>query len=225
MCDSNSAPERAVCFFREQGAFCCITPFKSESLISLMPEELELSKALCTKRLHEFAMGRMLARTCFKALGVPDRAVLIGECREPLWPLQVVGSISHTNDIYGVVTSLASESQSVGIDIEKSDRIISDGAFALVSNNEECKTLYACGLPEETARVALFSAKESFYKLLYPLVKRRFSFDGARLISADSSKFVLELTMNLTEEFTVGWQVDVAIFVDEQYIVSCSILK
>ena len=61
---------------------------------SLYPEERALISGVIEKRAHEFSTGRFCARQALLEFGIDNFPVLRGEQREPIWPKNIVGSIS-----------------------------------------------------------------------------------------------------------------------------------
>ena len=221
---SASSIENAVRWFRDRGAFCCISPYSNRASDALHPREKPLLEGLCLKRIREFSMGRYLARKCFAAAGIPDGPVLMGQFREPLWPEAVCGTISHSAGFYAAAVADKGVLRSIGLDLEDASRPVSEGAYRLICTEEEQRMLRKSSWNPEAARVAVFSAKEAFYKLLYPLVGERFSFDGARLTGVFPDRFDFELTLDFSREFFPGWKTGVAVFTDGNHVVTCAAL-
>jgi len=222
---NNFSIDRVALFFKDRGACCLVSPYDRCCTSSLTREEEKLIHGLCTKRQKEFAMGRYLSRKAFKEAGIPSVPILMGKWREPLWPGEVVGSIAHTNNTYAAAVAEQAVCRSLGVDIEKADRKIGDSAFELLCPSEELSVLETANLESGVARIALFSAKESFYKLLYPLVQKRFFFDGARLVQATADRFVLELTRGLGAGFAAGWHTEVAVYADSRLVTTAAALS
>jgi len=165
------------------------------------------------KRQAEFFFGRLAARRAIERAGV-DRAVAqadigIGASREPLWPRNVVGSISHTAGIAAAVVASSQAYGGIGIDVEQ---IVSastrPAVLEMALNGAEVHMLQACpgpmSLDEKVTLV--FSAKESLFKAAFGSVRRYFDFSAARLssIDPDSGRLALTLVEHLNEEFTLG---------------------
>src|SRR3984957_6642566 len=130
----------------------------------LFPDEMALLDLAAEARRTEFATARGCARQALRRIGVPDRAILRGPKREPLWPAGIVGSITHCTGYRAAAVALASEVLTVGIDAEPH-----------------------AALPARAARAPagvhwgrlIFSAKESVYKAWFPLARRWLGFDEA----------------------------------------------
>jgi 4'-phosphopantetheinyl transferase EntD len=134
---------------------------------SPFPEEEALVATASPERRLEFLNGRACAHQALRELGAPDVPVLRGRDREPRWPAHVVGSISHGDDFCGAVAALRDDHAGVGVDVEADQALSADFARRVCSPGElaRCAQLG----PEEVLARVIFSAKESVYKLQYPL--------------------------------------------------------
>ena len=130
-------------------------------------EEDALVATASPKRRLEFLNSRACAHQALRELGVPEVPVLRGRGREPRWPARVVGSISHGSDFCGAVAALREDYAGVGVDVEADQALSADFARRVCSPEELAR---CAGLgPEELLARVIFSAKESVYKLQYPL--------------------------------------------------------
>ncbi len=158
----------------------------SKNIDGLLPEERQQSASYGDKRLLEFATTRVLLRNLMKDLGLKAQPVLSGKNREPLWPNDVVGSISHSG---GVVMATLSESchhRALGIDLEMR-KGLDRKLFEKILLPEEEALLF--GIEEtEKSRLALlfFSAKEAFYKAQFPMTGLFLGFHALQLSLPDS---------------------------------------
>lgn len=137
------------------------------------------------KRQHEFCAGRHLARAALQKLGVGRHVLLNDRDRAPVWPAGVVGSITHTGTRRrgwcGVLAAHSHEFRSVGIDVELDEGLERQvwHRVLLPSEIEDVETVK----PAEQGRIAklLFSAKECFFKLQYPLTRSYVDFLEVRV--------------------------------------------
>lgn len=173
------------------------------------------------KRQAEFLHGRLAARAALQDLGVDACEVPIGPSREPVWPAGVVGSISHTDGIAVAAAARASNWQALGMDIERTalgaaqqslrEIALDPSELSILASLAECAappampgahapplcTQTAAGWSLDALVTTAFSAKESFFKGAYGLVRRFIGFDAARLVAVDTAQGVL--TLELTE--------------------------
>lgn len=147
----------------------------------LMPDEEFLVRRATHKRRLEFAAGRNYARAALAQQGLYDVVILAGARREPLWPADVVGSITHTDTYCAAVAASARDLTAIGIDAERDEPLDIDVA-PLVCTAAERRW---CG---EAARNApcpaklIFSLKESLFKALYPLTRFNSPFHDVEML-------------------------------------------
>jgi 4'-phosphopantetheinyl transferase EntD len=137
----------------------------------LFPEEATSIAHAVDSRRRQFTAGRLLARRAWQELGVAPSALLSDEQRVPVWPAGIVGSITHTQGWCGAVVARAAEVGSVGADVEAASAL-DPGLWQRVCRPEERDFLgrHDQGFAGLLAK-AVFSAKESIYKALYPSVR------------------------------------------------------
>ncbi|WUB59487.1 4'-phosphopantetheinyl transferase superfamily protein [Streptomyces sp. NBC_00582] len=144
-------------------------------------EEAVVARAV-DKRRREFATGRRCARLSLAALGLPAQPLLPGPQGEPGWPAGVVGAMSHCEGYRVAAVARATDLAALGVDAETAARL-PDGVLEAVSLPEERDDLARHGrtAPEVPWDRLLFSAKESVYKVWFPLARRPLGFEEARL--------------------------------------------
>ena len=159
------------------------------------------------KRRAEFLTGRFAARAALAALGVesmPGR----NEDGSPRWPAQISGSITHGAERAFCAVARQSDVRSLGIDVERLMGPETKAEFvARICNDAELDVLVrGLGAPEHHLVSLVFSAKESLYKCLYPLVGRYMDFGAARVVAAaprgDGSRLAGELTLALSVDWS-----------------------
>jgi enterobactin synthetase component D len=183
--------------------FTCAVPLADDQVTAVrdwLPERLHKAAA---GRIDEFLAGRYCALMASKALAKPLTNLTVGDNRGPLWPDELVGSISHTKSFAMAAVDLKSRCRSLGIDVES---IINPKRFEniqeLITTSEDRKLLQTfIGNDLDLARTIVFSAKESLYKALNPLCSCFIEFQEASMAKIDlsSGKFVLKLHGNKPE--------------------------
>jgi enterobactin synthetase component D len=120
--------------------------------------------------------------------------------RAPSWPSNVVGSITHSRHLVAAAISDTKLLIGLGIDLEEKDRVKIELAKNILSVQD---LKIAPGLSERELLTLIFSAKESLYKALYPLVKKYFGFDKAAVtkIDLENKVFIIELLDVLSADF------------------------
>lgn len=155
-------------------------------------------------RMQEFQLGRLCAyEAYYKLTGKELYSLPSGDNREPLWPADVVGSISHTQEWIAAAVAKSDVVLGVGIDLEGMGRAKSE--LSRYITNEYDLSVHPDFSPEELLTL-IFSAKESLYKALFPSVKKFFGFEAAAVTDIDSQNktFSIKLVMPLTLIFSPG---------------------
>ncbi len=163
----------------------------------LWPEERAAIGQVVPGRWWDWVMGRRCARRAIAELGVDPRPVLTGERREPLWPAEVVGAITHTRGYAAAAVARATDVVAVGIDAEP-DEPLPAGVLERVSHPDEREWVAAArDLGVAHPDRLLFSAKESVYKAWYPLARRWLGFEQARIhVEAGAGVFEAEILVD-----------------------------
>lgn len=164
-----------------------IDPAASESLESA-------PAAWPRQRRAEFTAVRTLARRALAQLGESPGPIPRGERGAPVWPVGVVGSMTHCPGYRAAVVARTDDVLTVGVDAEP-HRPLPTGVFAEISLPRERVQLerLATRRPDICWDRLLFCAKESVYKAWFPLTRRWLGFDQARVtLNADGS-FLAEL--------------------------------
>ncbi|RWX81631.1 4'-phosphopantetheinyl transferase superfamily protein [Neorhizobium lilium] len=109
----------------------------------------------------------------------PSASIAIGEWGAPIWPSGVSGSISHSQGKCARLV-VADDATLVGIDIEKVPAGASLQAILQEAlNAEERDRIFRQTMFDAPILAALiFSAKETLYKALYPIVLEFLRFDA-----------------------------------------------
>lgn len=158
----------------------CLNKIADHSAL-LLAAEKNVIETVVQKRREEFSTGRLCAHSAMRAI-IPHekpQPLLPGKKREPLWPDGLIGSISHSADRCLAVVSLDPAIKSLGLDIEKREGI-KPGVRDLICSTEELSMLKEYEHNPEAWKL-IFSAKESVYKALFPILQRWIGFSDATL--------------------------------------------
>ena len=165
------------------------------------------------KRLGEFLAGRLAAREALRPFGLAGSTVAIGSAREPLWPVGMEGSISHSQLAgQGVALCGVRPAQGgMGLDLEAwlGPEQGSQLWSGIVDEDEWGRLeagARALGLDRARGLTLVFSAKESLFKALHPRVGRYFDFLDARWLGMTDQTLTLELKAPLTPTLPAGWR-------------------
>jgi 4'-phosphopantetheinyl transferase EntD len=152
----------------------------------VFPEEVALVSRAAVKRRCEFLDARRCAHQAMRRLGVPPVPLLIGNRGEPLWPADLVGSITHCEGYRAAVAAFRTDVRSVGIDAEP-NLPLPRGVLSNVSSAAErtwTDRMSRRGQGTCWDRL-LFCMKESVYKAWYPLTGRWLGFSEAEIEPVD----------------------------------------
>jgi len=144
----------------------------SESLECCAELYKDFVKDFVENRKREFLTGRYLASIALEKLGVQAAHINRDSRGAPIWPPQIIGSISHEKDIIAVYLCLNSEYAGIGIDIhfalsdEKTLTIAKFVESSFDSLTADWSKL--TGLSYSHLVNALFCAKEAALKSLPP---------------------------------------------------------
>lgn len=130
-------------------------------------------------REREFRAGRACARRVLCAIGYHDAPVLPAASREPLWPRDVIGSITHSRHLAAAAAGRSGALSALGIDLEEvapGD----DTLAAMTMTAGECDGRPA-GVASDVWRILHFSAKESVFKASFPRDRIFFEFHDIQL--------------------------------------------
>lgn len=171
-----------------------------EGVPRLLAEEEAFFKGSMPKRQRELMLGRAAARQALRILGHSDELPLLSEegTRIPLWPLGLVGSLSHKEDRAVALLAEADAARGVGVDLEQysnEQRILTHK----VASQNEAKWITAVPELEAYRSLLVFSAKETLYKALYPLLRMPLAFRDAELELESESTFKGTLSERIRE--------------------------
>jgi len=161
-----------------------------------LPPALQRATA---KRRVQFLAGRHCARMAIEGVAPEALADALPQDPDgcPVWPVRLVGSISHTDRFATAAVALRSEARGLGVDVEP---VMSGEATAeierLIASNEETRRVRRAGdLAAAEALTLVFSAKESLYKALYPATRQSFEYLDCEIVrlDPDERRFVIRI--------------------------------
>ena len=150
-------------------------------MAKLHATEKKYVEGAVAKRQAEFSTGRILAARAIRELGCPGQPILKGESHEPIWPLGIVGSISHSSEFCIVALARETVCGGIGIDIEECDSSVREIADIVLRPEELDDAFDQKGAELDNAIRLAFSAKESVFKATFAQVKRFIEFEEVRL--------------------------------------------
>lgn len=144
--------------------------FSKEDLELLTDKDFDFCKNFHESRREEYLVSRALLQKILKQIGVLHPFIEKGTNREPKWPKKVCGSISHSKGC--VLVGISQKYKSIGIDIEHKNRV-KENLYRKLFSKKEIEIINKNGVVYADI---LFSAKEAFYKMQYPLTKQYLDF-------------------------------------------------
>ncbi|OOZ43005.1 hypothetical protein BOW37_12460 [Solemya velum gill symbiont] len=142
-----------------------------------------------------------MAKLCLKHFSVADYDVDIGAHREPIWPLDIIGTISHCDNQAVALVAKRTSYRFVGIDIE---RFINKRNAEYIGFNihdkYELSLLLDQGFSNSIITTLIFSAKESLFKAIFSYIKKYIDFECARVteVNVREQSLVLALKPSLS---------------------------
>lgn len=147
-------------------------------------------KEAVIKRQAEYLAGRYAAKLALACCHYhPDTPLYIAadHCRSPVWPAGYLGSISHCENQAICVVAEQKVISYLGTDIEPFLSAETAKQIASqIATDTELALLQQYSFSYHIATTLLFSAKESFFKAIYPTVKKYFGFECITCLAVDS---------------------------------------
>lgn len=193
----------------------------------LNPAELACICSAAPKRRREFSTARYAIRQIIDNWGIPAHPVPTGQDGQPIWTKPVHGSISHTRDLCWVALTHDPHIRSIGIDIERRERM-HPGLWDRITTPAEQSRLRSGQLPSDISsddvHSIIFSAKEAFFKCQYPLTSRWLGFKDVELSISIESNSAAASIINGQPLPTGGLTLSGHFMITEQHIFSIFLL-
>ena len=161
------------------------------------------------KRRAEFLAGRFAAKQALLALGV-DGVPSRNEDGSPSWPAAVSGSITHGAARALCAVARTAQVRSLGIDAERlmNESVSAELRARICFAEERALLTRQLQRPEHHAVTFAFSAKESLYKCLFPLIGTFMEFHAARVVDVVSEVHQELLYGELQLQLCVDWSAE-----------------
>jgi enterobactin synthetase component D len=158
------------------------------------------------KRQAEYIAGRWCAAVAIRSLEEGFAGQIESVERAPLWPAGFVGSITHTKSFAWAAVARTRDLRGVGVDAET---IPSSGGVEAIkrvaTSPDDDPAPEGDAVAEAIHYALLFSAKESLFKCLHPLVGKMFWYgDAAVAFVPGAGRFRATLKTELDAEFREG---------------------
>lgn len=172
----------------------------------LLPPELTDA---ADKRKTEYLAGRICARAAVKYITGHAAAPALGADRAPSWPTGTAGSVTHSHGWAAAIVAHRHHYLSLGLDAEA---LLSDSRATKLAQKILTKPERQRFRSELSARpgeliTLAFSVKESLFKALYPLTRKRFYFEDAELLEwTEGGYATVRLLTDLSRDWRAGQQ-------------------
>ena len=138
------------------------------------------------KRRAEFEAGRCAARIALEKFGIAECPIPQGGNGEPLWPVEIAGSITHSDSLCFAACAKKRDLRAVGIDAERVGRMVRR-LWRMTFSEDEQDAIRK--MPDEAvAATVAFSAKEAFEKAQFAVSGRVMGFRSMRVKFAGSNE-------------------------------------
>ncbi len=167
----------------------------------LLPEEYSQIRRAVEKRQREYADGRRCARTAFAKLGIYGFALVNDADRVPVWPENVVGSLTHCEGYCGVAIARKHPTLGIGVDAEPIN-VVDTAVQELICTANELEFIRTAAESKPGYWfAAFFSAKESFYKAVFPVFRTHLDFHDVEIHMGSAGAFRPEALVPLSSGF------------------------
>ncbi|PHN29956.1 4'-phosphopantetheinyl transferase [Pseudomonas sp. ICMP 460] len=189
---------------------------------SAVPPPASIQRSVA-KRQAEFLAGRVCARAALHQLDQLHCIPAIGEDRAPVWPAHISGSITHSTGHAAAIVGHKAQWRGLGMDLEnvlpleRAERLAGE-----ILTVDELQRMASVPREQIALLVTLtFSAKESLFKALYPIVQKRFYFEHAEVVEWSHSGHVrLRLLTDLSAEWCPGTELAAQFAVNGEQLLS-----
>ena len=199
-----------------RGVFVAESSGAADEQAPLFPAEEAAVVGAAAKRRAEFAAVRACARRVLTSAGFEPGPVPRGPTGAPVWPADVVGSMTHCEGYRACAIGSSEAFAAIGIDAEPHEPLPA-GVLPMVASESERAAL-AC-LATDGPRVCwdkvLFSAKEAVFKAWSPVAGRWLGFTDAEVSLDPGGSFTARLLVPRPDEVPAAylgrWIVDGAL--------------
>jgi enterobactin synthetase component D len=161
-----------------------------------IPLPSQLKNAVARRR-REFIGGRLCAREALTILGAAHVDIPMGADRSPIWPAGFVGSITHAEGMAFAAVARTEQAQSLGLDVETTmSRETALELAPILATANEYDRLLKSPWDHPLLTTIIFSAKETIFKCLYPIIKRQFDFTDVEINSIDPKDGTFGFSLN-----------------------------
>jgi 4'-phosphopantetheinyl transferase EntD len=175
-----NTPDLSTLLPREVATVVVAPRHRSVAVLAAEAEYLALHP-MRPRREAEFRSGRACAREALSRIGIDGWALIPATTREPQWPAEVVGSITHSGAYCAASVVRGHHCAGIGIDVEATGRVGDELAAAVCSRNELAALDKRGSRDRAELLTLIFSAKESVFKAVFPRQRLFLEFDDVEI--------------------------------------------
>jgi 4'-phosphopantetheinyl transferase EntD len=151
-------------------------------------EQALVANAVPSRR-QEFSSARCLAKKLLLELDIADQPLIANQDRSPIWPLGILGSLSHSRQWCAAAVCTKDQNLlGVGIDVEDRTTLRQDLFPEILTPAELEQMRLSLPADQHPAFVlCVFSIKEALYKAMWPLGNTGLGFHALELDFGKSS--------------------------------------
>jgi len=181
------------------------------------------SSLICSapKRKMDFLAGRYCAMDVLSGMYGQKIEIGVNADRSPLWPVDIVGSISHSGKNAVAVCAKKNKYLGIGIDCEKLMNL--ELVYNLrkhILNDSELKVYDSSLMSFEHFVTLVFSAKESLFKSLYPIENMFMEFYDSRILNINGELLILCLNSDMGKNFKKNMTFEVNYKLDDKLVLT-----
>lgn len=169
----------------------------------LFPSERHQLTGMTAKRRREFIAGRALAHLLMRRLATTAAPARRHTDRSPDWPVDICGSITHTDSYCWVALARTDDVFALGIDLEPRQGL-EPALWAHICRSEELRAMPP-SVDAGTWVRWVFCAKEAFYKAQFPHTRKYLEHaDLAVILKPDSGCYRVTCRVDLGGAWPAG---------------------
>ncbi len=186
-----------------------VTASADAGLAPLLPQEEPYVRRAVEKRRREFAAGRACARKALEYFGISGCPLPVGPNRAPIWPGDIVGSITHCEGFVGVAVARRGRICGIGVDAERAGPLDPE-VVELICSPSERDWIHTDAPRDSTAWPKLFfSAKEAVYKCLSSFCERPLGFHDVEIaVQPSEGRFAIRFSSDAPVAHVAGRELE-----------------
>lgn len=148
----------------------------SDYFAPIATDEAPYAERMAPRRRQEFAAGRACAHRALRRIDADHEPIRMGHRRDPIWPVGIVGSITHCEGFCAAVVARGGPVAGLGIDAEVARQLDAETRDTILGAEEQAAMRHL-PLPDGLWATVGFAAKEALFKAIYPVLIREIAFD------------------------------------------------